>query len=77
MNKNNALVSGLMGEQLTMEMMVPKRANEATKTSEELPVSLPVSIQGKKEDMKDISSRKSRVKLKNAVIHQCQIPGQH
>ena len=48
MDKNNALVSGLLGEQFRMEMMVPQRAKESNKTSEGLPVSLPVSIQRKK-----------------------------
>ena len=36
--KNNALVSGILGEQFSLEMMVPQRAKEATKTSEGLPV---------------------------------------
>ena len=32
--KKNDLVSGFLGEQLKMEMMVPQRANEVPKTSE-------------------------------------------
>ena len=47
-NKNNALVSGLLGYQFRLEMMVPPRAKESPKTSEGIPVSLPVSIQGNK-----------------------------
>ena len=75
--KNNALVSGLLGETFRLEMMVLQRAKEAPKTSEGLPVSLQFSIQGKQDNMKDISSRNSRVELKKAVIHQNQILGQH
>ena len=47
MTKNNALVSGLLGEKFRLEMMVPKRPKETPKTSEGLPVSLLVSIQEK------------------------------
>ena len=38
MTENNALVSGLLGEQFRMEMMVPQRAKEAPKTSEGITV---------------------------------------
>ena len=34
----NDLVSGLLGEQFKLEMMVPQRTKEALKTSEGLPV---------------------------------------
>ena len=44
---NNNLVSGLLGEKFKLEMMVPKRAKEAPKKSERLPVLFPVSIQVK------------------------------
>ena len=44
----NALVSGLLGEQFRIETMVSQISKEATKKSEGLPVSLPVSIQGGK-----------------------------
>ena len=47
MTNNNALVSELLGEQFRLEMMVPQIYKEETKTSEGLPVSLPVAIQGK------------------------------
>ena len=42
MNDNNALLSGILVDQLNMDMMVPQRAKEAPKTSEGLPVSSPV-----------------------------------
>ena len=77
MAENNVLVSGLLGEQFRMEMMVPQRSKEAPKTSEGLPVSLSFSIQGKQENMKYRRSRNSRVELKKTVIHQRQIPGQN
>ena len=77
MTDNNALVIRLLGEQFKLEKMVPKRAKESSKTSEGLPVSLPFSIQGKKENTKDISIRNIRVELKKTVIHQHQIPGHH
>ena len=57
-------------------MMVPQRAKEVNKTSEGLPVSLLVSIQGKQDNKKDRVSRNSRVELKNKAIHQRHIPGQ-
>ena len=41
---NNYLVSGLLGEKFRLEMMIPQRDKESTKTSEGLPVSLPVSL---------------------------------
>ena len=77
MTNNNALVSGILGKQFSLDMMVPQRAKEATKISEGLPVSLPVPIQVKQENTKDRGSRNSRVDLKNTVIHQNQIPGQN
>ena len=69
MNKNNALISGLLGEQFRLEIMVPKRAKEATKTSEGLPVSLPLSIQGKQDNIKDRSSINRRMELRKVVIN--------
>ena len=77
MTKNNVLVSGLLGEQSRMEMMVPHRAKESPKTSEGLPVSLPFSIQVKQDNTKDIRIRNRRLELKKTVIHQRQIPGQN
>ena len=77
MTENNALVSGLLGEQFRLEMMVTQRSKETPKTSEGLPVSLPVSIQGKQENTKDRRSRNIRVEMKKTVIHQRHIPGQH
>ena len=38
MTENNTLVSGLLGEQFKMEMMVPQISKEAEKISERLPV---------------------------------------
>ena len=76
MTKKNALVIGILGKQFRMEMMVPQRAKELTKTSEGLPVSLTVSIQRKQENMKYRYIISSRVELKKAVIHPSQIPGQ-
>ena len=77
MTNNNAFVSGLLGEQFRLEVMVPQRTKEAPKTSEGLLVSFQFSIQGRKENMKDISSRNIRVELTKTLIHQLQIPGQH
>ena len=74
---NNALVRGIIGGQFRLEMLVTQGAKEAPKTSEGLPVLLPVSIQGKQENMKNISIMNRRVELKNTVIHQHQIPVQH
>ena len=70
MTKNNALVDGLLGEQFRMEMIVPQRSKEAPKTSEGLPVSFPVSIQVKQENMEYRGSRNIRVELKRTVTHQ-------
>ena len=36
MTENNALVSGILGEQFRLEMMVPQRAKEEPKISEGL-----------------------------------------
>ena len=77
MTKDNALVSGIMGEQFKLEMMVPQRGKEAPKTSEGLPVSLPVSIQRKQHKMNVRGSRNRTIELNKMVIHQCYIPGQH
>ena len=41
---NNDLVIGLLGDQFSLEMMVPQRSKEAPKTSAGLRVSLPVAI---------------------------------
>ena len=77
MNENNDLVGRLLGEQFKLDMMVPRRAREAIKISEGLPVSLPFQVQQKQENRKDRSSRNSRVELKKKVIHQSQTPGQN
>ena len=77
MTDNYALVNGLLGEQFRLEMMVPQISKEAPKTSEELIVSLKLSIQVKQENMKDRSSSDIRVEMKKTVTHQRQIPGQH
>ena len=61
MTKNNALFSGILGEQFKMEMMVSQRSKEAPKKSEGLPVSLIISIQVKQDNMEDIGIRSSRV----------------
>ena len=44
MIKNNTLSSGILGEQFNLDIMVPKRDKEATKTSKGIPVSLTVAI---------------------------------
>ena len=77
MTKKNALVSGILGEQLNLDTMVSQRSGEATKISEVLPVSLPVAILETKIHTECRGSMYSTVELKKAVIHQCQIPGQH
>ena len=75
--KNNALVSGILGEQFQMEMMFPQRSKEETKTSLVLPFSLSVLIQIKQDNMKDIGSRNNRVETKKKIFHQRHTPGQH
>ena len=77
MTKKKALFSGLLIEQFRMEIIFPQRSKEAPKTPEGLPLSLPVSIQGKQANMKDRGRRNSRVELRKTVIQQHQIPGQH
>ena len=54
-------------------MIVTQISKEAPKTSEGLLVSLPVSIQGKQDNMKERGSRNSTVESKKTVIHQHQI----
>ena len=44
MVKNNALISVLLEENFKMEMIFSQRSKESPKTSEGLPVSLPVAI---------------------------------
>ena len=77
MTNNNALVIRLLGKQFRLEMMVPQRAKESPKTSEGHPVSLPVAIQEKQDNMEYRGSRNSMVDLKKTVIDKRQIPGQH
>ena len=42
--KKNNLVSGLLGEQLNMEMMVNQISREAPKTPEGIPVQSPATV---------------------------------
>ena len=44
MTEENFLVSGILGEQFKLDMMVPQRTKEATKKPEGLTVSLAVTI---------------------------------
>ena len=53
-----------MGEHFNMEMMVPQRAKELTKTSEGLLVSLPVTIQETHNNVEDRCRSVSTVELK-------------
>ena len=69
MTKNNALISGLLGEHFKLYIMVPQRAKEKSKTSEVLPVSLPFEIQETKNNMEDRGIRDSTGEVKNIVIH--------
>ena len=73
MNENNALVSGLLGYQFKLEMMVPQRAKKA----EIILFSFPVAIQETQDNMNDQGIWNITTELKNTVIHQRQIPGQH
>ena len=45
---NKALVSGLLGDQFKLKVVVPQRSKEAPKKLEVLPVSLPLTIPEKK-----------------------------
>ena len=71
---NNDLISGILGYQFKMEMMVTQRAKETPKTPEGLPVSSPVETQN---NTKDRCSRNITVELKRTVIHQHKIPVQN
>ena len=75
--ENNASVSELLWEQFKMEVMVPQSSKEAPSTSEILSVSLPVAIPETLNNTEVGGIMDSTVELKNAVIHQRQIPGQH
>ena len=77
MTNVNSLVSGILGYDFRLYMMVPQRSKEAQKTSEGLPVSLPVTFQEKQYNTKDKGSRNSTVELKKTVIHQSHIPCQN
>ena len=69
MTDNNAFVSGLLGEQFRLEMMVSQRSKEAPKILYKLPFLLPVSTQGGKYKMEGRGSRNSTVELKKTAIH--------
>ena len=77
MTDNNSLFGGILGEQFSLEVVVPQRSKEAPKISEGLPVPFPVEIQEKQDNTKDRVSRNITVELKKTVIHQHHIPGQH
>ena len=77
LTKNNYLLIALLREQFRLEIIIPQKFKEAPKTSEGLPVSLTVTIQGKQENMKDIGSSNIMVELKKTVIHQRHISGQN
>ena len=57
--------------------MVTQIAKEVPKTPEGLPVSLPVLIPEKQNNMERRGSINVTVELKKMAIHQCQIPVQH
>ena len=61
MTENIDLVSGILGEKFNMEMVVPQRSKEQPKTSERLPVSLPVTTTYTKNNTED------RVRMDNTV----------
>ena len=69
MTKNNALISGILGEQFNLEIMVPQREKEATKTPEGITVSFPLAIQETQDNMKDKGISDITVELKKTVIH--------
>ena len=66
-----------MGYHFKMEMIVPKRVKESHKTSEGLPISLPVAIPYTQNNIEHRGRMDSTVEYKNTVIHQHQIPGQN
>ena len=53
MNENNTLVTGFLRAQFNMELMVSRISNKVSKASEGLPVSLPVTIPEKQNNMND------------------------
>ena len=69
MTNNKALIIELLGEQFRLEMMVPQRAKDSPKTSEGIPVSLPVTIPVTQDNMEVRGIMDSRAELKKAVIH--------
>ena len=77
MTKNNDLVSGLLGYQFKLKMMVSQRSKEEPKTSEILPVSLPVSILETKDIKEDRGIMDITVVLEKTIIHKHKIPVQH
>ena len=75
MIRKNKLVSGTLGEQFKMEMMISQITIEAPKISDEMPISLPVSILEVLNN-KDKKGRMDRnMKLKKMVLHQHKLPG--
>ena len=77
MTKKKSIFSGLPGYQSKLDMMGTKISREAPKTSEGLPVSLPVAIPETKNNTEKIGSMENMVELKKMEIHQIQIPGHH
>ena len=74
---DNALVSGLLIDYFKLEIIVPKRDKESPKSSEGLPLSLPITITDTQNNTEDKGNMDSTMELKMTVIHQRQIPGQH
>ena len=77
MTYNNALVSGLLGEQFKLGMMVPQRSEESLKISKGIPVSLPVTILETQYNTEERGSIYIVVEPKKMIIHQRLIPDQN
>ena len=60
-SKNNDLVSGILGEQFRMKMMVSQRSKGAPTISEGIPVSFTVAIQETQDNTKDRGNRNDPV----------------
>ena len=68
MAENNALVSGILWEQLKLDIMVPQISKEAPKASEVLPVLLPVKIPDTQNNTEDRSNMESTMELKRYLV---------
>ena len=75
--KNKNLISELPRYKFNMDTMVTQRSKEAPKTSERIPVSLPVIIPKTQNNTEKRDIIESTAEVKRTAIYQRKIPGQH